>query len=203
MNIDEFKQDWDQEGQQLTPVSTLEKLKSKSSPLAKIRRNILMEMLLMLTAVIIIAWAIYTHDYQPMTRVVVWATCLIGAINMGLYYVQAFKMYNQGRKVDLSEPKSVLKYIFNFKLSLAMYKVYNYSLMPFALIMGLAVGRGGTIDHLYSAYLEHGVSNGNLALFFLGFVAFNLLLYLMVNAVMKSLYSKHLDNLEEIMDDII
>jgi hypothetical protein len=75
--------------------------------------------------------------------------------------------------------------------------------MPFGIIMGMAIGRNGSMDEFYAHYTESGISDSNLALYLFGFVAINLLLYVLVNYIVKTFYGKHLKALEEVVEDIL
>jgi hypothetical protein len=210
MNIDQLKQEWASESGQTAEVTSLADVKKIKTPFDRIKRNILTESVIYLIAGVILLIAVLESRYllvvtdpnAVVSFTVAVTTMFIGIINILLFLVVAFRFYAYMSRLDLSLPNSLSEFIFKFKLTVELYRSYNYTMMPLALILGLSINSHHIFDHVFQAYAKGSISIVATLISIIGFMVLVILGYWFTNYWVNKFYGKYIDELETINNEL-
>ena len=202
MNIDDIKNTWNESDHDKDRELSIEKMNKKASgPLAKIKRSLLIEIVLIFSFFVAIPFLIQSVERTSITRLVVFVTGVITFLNFALFLVYVLRVYRKFPDAQNPVFKHVKEFVWNMKLNIELYRVFNYIMMPLALILGLCISGTKMIDHLYSGYLEGTILTWHWVIGGIIFIAVLLSAYWFTNYYVKQMYGRHLKELQEALDE--
>lgn len=190
MELDKLMESWNEEEHNFskkhqTEITDMLSKKSQSS-MAKIRRNMMFEFVFGLTAILAVAilnaYMVEDKAYQGFNFIFLTA---FGCLN--IVYVYKFKNLYKQLGLTANTEKMLQETTSKIEIAIEIYKSINYSIMPFALIIGMMIG--GT-DSFTEKLHDWPIYAGITVVTFIAMMFF-------VEYSVNKMYGKHLKQLKE------
>ncbi|MGL4584726.1 MAG: hypothetical protein ACRCVU_17300, partial [Flavobacterium sp.] len=163
-------------------------------PLEKVRKNVKKEIWVQVLSVILVAFTpqIFRLSESRIGGFYLFYTLFV---LLGGYYI--FKMYifyNQSASLTLTSRDSVYESYYSLKLYIQLYESFSYSLIPFCILLLLAVTSSTRLDNILSgdmsSLIEFGVAS----------VIMLFLIYVLVRVWIRKFYGKYLTQIENTLE---
>ncbi|WP_306349653.1 hypothetical protein [Flavobacterium sp. '19STA2R22 D10 B1'] len=134
MNFDDIQSAWnsDSENKNIKVPTNLEQLKTANMPLDRIRKNMRLEIITQLLAIVFIGILPFKMEFNP--KFITPFYMLYGVmILISIYYFTRFYFFY--KRIDgstLNSKENLFAVYYDIKLNIEMYKSFAYSLLPFA-----------------------------------------------------------------------
>ncbi|MEI3802197.1 hypothetical protein SAMN05660461_3569 [Chitinophaga ginsengisegetis] len=202
MNFDDIKSAWnnDNEGSNIVVPSSVDQLKTLQLPVEKLRKAMQMEFFVQLFSLILIAFMPKIFSLNQVMVIPFYAVYLVIIAISVQYYYKFRTFYKSLGTNTLSSKDNLYALYYEAKLNIEMYKAYTYTLLPFALIIGVmyTVGhKSGEITRLLAKAADHqGIA--------LGLAASFVLLVLAITALteewISQVYGKYLKQIGQVLE---
>ena len=202
MNFDDIKSAWnnDNEGSNIIVPSSVDQLKTLQLPVEKLRKAMQMEFFVQLFSLILIAFMPKISSLNQVMVIPFYAVYLVIIAISVQYYYKFRTFYKSLGTNTLSSKDNLYALYYEAKLNIEMYKAYTYTLLPFALIIGVmyTVGhKSGEITRLLAKAADHqGIA--------LGLAASFVLLVLAITALteewISQVYGKYLKQIGQVLE---
>jgi hypothetical protein len=206
MNIDELKEAWnkDDSGDMRLHLDTV-KLNKTTSVVDRLRRNMKIEFITLLVSYVLIFTVLFRDVRSPLffNITVILLFCLL--IINAFYFFRFYVFYKSMGKYDLSIVNSISKITYELELNTEIYKTFNFSAIPLSVLTAITlIASKVRFDDLSNVILTH---NGLLSFSMMLYVFATILLsfiitYICINFYVRTSYSKYLDDLKQVMNDL-
>lgn len=202
MNFDDIKSAWnnDNESSNVVVPSSVDQLKTLQLPVEKLRKAMQMEFFVQLFSLVLIAFTPKIFPLDPVMVVPFYAVYLVVIAISVQYYYKFNTFYKSLGTNTLSSKDNLYALYYEARLNIEMYKAYTYTLLPFALIIGVMY----MVSHKSSemtSLLEKAADHRGIAL---GLAAAFVLLVLLITALteiwIKQSYGKYLKQIGQVLE---
>lgn len=191
MNFDDLKKSWQEQSIE-DSVSVSNDLGSQVShlPLEKVRKNVKKEIWVQVLSVILVAFTpqVFRLSESRIGGFYLFYTLFV--LICGYYIFKMYIFYNRSASLTLTSRDSVYESYYNIKLYIQLYESFSYSLIPFCILLLLAVTSSARLDNILSgdmySLIEFGVAS----------VILLFLIYVLVRVWIKKLYGQYLTQIE-------
>ncbi|MFK7951688.1 MAG: hypothetical protein AB8B73_02495 [Ekhidna sp.] len=205
MNFDDIKSKMDTDSSSINLPDEVASQKESQLPVARIRKKMNSEIKGQLLIMVVFILAPLIGEMYPLPRTIyILFAGLIILITLG--YLVKMKMFlKQTKSLDTQAQSALYTFIYEFKLTMEVYKVAVISsslLIPFPL---LAFTLGQVVDgneELFTQWFLMQVPVSYLVIFFVGYLLFAAFVYFITVKWMKLIYGKQLNELEEVLGDL-
>jgi glucan phosphoethanolaminetransferase (alkaline phosphatase superfamily) len=205
MNIDDLKDAWSNDepkGMQL-PVSTA-MLGKTNSAVERVRKNMKSEFIATLVSYVIIAIFLFGKPLTPFLfdiGCILFFTILV--LN-GYYFSRFYIFYKSIGSYSFNIKESVRKIAYELELNTEIYKTYNFSVAPLAVLTSLILYCGkwasSFIQQIFSS--NSSLSPGNMLIVFLTILISFIITYICIGWHVRLQYGKYLAELKQVVDDL-
>lgn len=130
MDIDQFKNLWNEDNNGHLPEISLKNKQSLSSPLQKIRKNMKMEFLSTLV-ILPIGIGLIFYSIQPsLLQFYALMLLFVGCVIVGYYYLKFYQLYHRLNSLDWNTTHSLLQMKHDLELNIELYKSYYLAFIP-------------------------------------------------------------------------
>jgi hypothetical protein len=202
MNFDDIKSAWnnDNEGDNVVVPSSVNQLKTLQLPVEKLRKAMQMEFFVQLFSLVLIAFTPKIFPLSPVMVVPFYAVYLVVIAISVQYYYKFRTFYKSLGTNTLSSKDNLYALYYEAKLNIEMYKAYTYTLIPFALIVGvmyIVSNKSSEIINLLAKAADHrGIAVG-LAV---SFVLMVLMITTLTETWIKQSYGKYLKQIGQVLE---
>jgi hypothetical protein len=205
MNIDDLKEVWsnDEPKDMHLPVST-QMFGKTTSAVQRLRKNMKAEFIATLISYAVIL--IFMFGRPQITFLFnVTAILLFTLFILNCYYFSRFYIfYKSISRYDFSLRSSIRKIAYELELNTEIYKTYNFSVAPLAVLITIALICGPKT----SGYLEHTLASGavislsNMLIIFSVILISFIITYVCFNWHIRLQFGKYLAELKQVMGDL-
>jgi hypothetical protein len=200
MNFDELQSAWQSDkGNDIVVPDSVTKLRSVTTPVQRIRRNMRREFIVMICLVIACAFFPLIYTEQELARGPFYAmyTALI-IINI-FYYVKFYFFYKRLNTTTLTSKDSLYAVYYDIKLNVEMYRCFNYSVIPLVMlyqvmvIMGLPPVKAAAFESRQIYFI---------IMFCLMFLFFIAAMIIFVEWWIRYFYGNYLRQVQKVLDEL-
>lgn len=195
MNLDDLKKSW-QEQELPSDIVASEKLNEKVGclPLDKIRGNVKKEIWIQVLSIVFIAFTPRLLRIDDTRIGGFYLFYGIFVLITGYYILKMYRFYKTSASLELNSRDSLYDSYYNVKLYIQMYENFCYSLIPFGILLLLAVSPSSQLDLILGGDLH--------ALKYLGIVSIIMvvLIYFIAKYWIKKLYGQYLKQIEDTLN---
>lgn len=139
MNFDELQSAWHSDkGKDIVVPDSVTKLRSVATPVQRIRKNMRIELVVMLCLIIGIPFfrVAYKEQLSPIPFYAMYVALIILTI---FYYIKFYLFYKRLDAATLTSKDSLYEVYYDIKLNIEMYRSFNYSVIPLMLLYQVMV----------------------------------------------------------------
>jgi hypothetical protein len=206
MNIDELKDAWnkDDSGDMRLHLDKT-KLNKTTSVVGRLRKNMKTEFIALLVSYILIFAVLFKDVRSPLffNITVILLFCLL--IINAFYFFRFYVFYKSMGQYDLSIANSISKITYELELNTEIYKAFNFSVIPLAVSTAITlIASKIRFNDLNNVFLTHnGLLSFNMMLYIFATILLSFIItYICINFYVRTSYSKYLDELKQVMDDL-
>jgi len=202
MNFDDIKSAWnnDNESGNVVVPSSVDQLKTLQLPVEKLRKAMQMEFFVQLFSLVLIAFTPKIFPLDPVMVVPFYAVYLVVIAISVQYYYKFNTFYKSLGTNTLSSKDNLYALYYEARLNIEMYKAYTYTLLPFALIIGvmyMVSHKSSEMTSLLAKAADHrGIALGLAA----AFVLLVLLITALTEIWIKQSYGKYLKQIGQVLE---
>ncbi|AIM37927.1 hypothetical protein ACFX5U_14255 [Sphingobacterium sp. SG20118] len=208
MNFDEFKEKWNNQSENSFEVnSSLNHYKSVGNILARLRKNIKIEFISWLCAIIflLVLPNIEIYKITGYAKVAYYFLLLQMGLASLLYYKKFFYFYRSTKQFELlSSRENLLKLYYDLKFSIETYKMSSYLLFPQGILICFiffSLGHAGEwLDKIYNLGETWNQEPSFIVLLILGLVIGLVFLVICIETMSYYYYGKYLKMIKDNMD---
>ena len=183
--------------------------KGKNNPVQIIRKKMIIEIIYSIIAMLLFLLAPRFVHYKmlPLTESTYLIFMSLTTIMIALYLLKLIGFLKKTASFELNTKDAIKDYIYEIKLTLESYKSYIIAsslLIPvpvLALISNL-YGWGENSPFAFKKWFTLQINSTELICLIIGYVLFGLFIYVFTKLWIKSLYGKHVIQLESIIADL-
>ena len=204
MNFDDMKSAWkSDQGTEVVVPTAIDKLKSVGMPVDKIRKLMLGEFCLQVPAVILIFFLPSVFKLEAVYYLPYYCLYTVFVLVCVYYFLKFYLFYKRLNTAAVSSKDSLYALYYDIKLNIEMYKVFNYTLSPFALIYFFMYW-----SHYFSfEYKDLMKGAGNNYVFLIVFIGTSLLsvvlTFIFTDFYIKRYYGKYASEIKSVLDELI
>jgi hypothetical protein len=206
MNIDELKDAWnrDASGDMQLRLDTV-KLNKTTSAVGRLRRSMKIEFIAVLVSYVLLFAVLFRDVHSPLffNITVVLSFCLL--IINAFYFFRFYVFYKSMGQYDLSIVNSISKITYELELNTEIYKTFNFSVIPLSVLTAITfIASKVRFDDLSNAVFTHnGLLSFSMMLYVLATILLSFIItYICINLYVRTSYSKYLDDLKQVMNDL-
>ena len=205
MNIDDLKDAWNQDepkGVNL-PDSTAH-LGKTNSAVTSIRKNMKSEFIATLISYVIISMFLFVKPQISLlynTGCILFFTILL----LNTYYFSKFYvLYKSIGRYDLNMRDSIRKIVYELELNIEIYKTYNFSLAPLAVMVTVTLTGSKWMEQILRRVLASNAFMSLSQLFWAcGVILISFLItYLCIGMHVRNQFGRYIAGLKQVMDDL-
>jgi hypothetical protein len=135
MDFNDIQSAWKNENTENVTLPThLDKINSANMPLEKIKRNLRKEFFYQIIAIIFIGFVPVIYNI-PVTAIAPFYLLFSIFVAVGIYYlVKLYLFYRRLTKTTLNTKDSLYETYFDIRLNMELYKTFTFALMPFVIL---------------------------------------------------------------------
>lgn len=205
-NFDDFKKQWKEQESSVPIPEDLNKLKKAQTPIDKIRKNIKIELFLMVFSVIFLTIVPFISLYQinGISELVYFIVLFLLIISAIPYYRSFYSYYKNTKHKTFNSYRSISAIYYELKNTIRLYKTINYLLIPYGFILFFIVLSKGKSEKIFEFIMNLPDSftpenYGYFAALAL-VILFTILAIIFVGIWASIFYGKHLKTLEHILE---
>lgn len=139
MNFDELQSAWhNDKGNDIVVPDSVTKLRSVATPVQRIRKNMRIELVVMLCLIIGIPFFRIAYEEQ-LAAIPFYALYIALIILTIFYYIKFYLFYKRLDAATLTSKDSLYEVYYDIKLNIEMYRSFNYSIIPLMLLYQVMV----------------------------------------------------------------
>jgi hypothetical protein len=205
MNIDDLKDAWNNdetEGMHLAVSTAM--LGKTNSAVERLRKNMKAEFIATLISYLVILVFMFG---RPQITFLFNISCILFFTILILncfYFSRFYIFYKSINHYDFSIRESIRKIAYNLELNLEVYKTYNLSVAPIAVLVATTLTCGPKTANFIQHILASGayISMGNMLLIFLVILFSFAITYVCFNWHVRLQFGKYLADIKQVMDDL-
>lgn len=195
MNFDDLKKSWQEQNIE-DSVSVSNDLGTQVSrlPLEKVRKNVKSELWVQVLSVILVA---FTPQLLKLSESRIGGFYLFYTLFVlicGYYLFKMYVFYKRSASLNLNSKDSVYESYYSLKLYIQLYENFSYSLIPFCILLLLAVTSSSTLDSILVGDKTSLIKLGVASVLMLVFI------YVLVRIWIKKLYGQYLTQIENTLN---
>lgn len=195
MNFDDLKKSWQEQNIE-DSVSVSNDLGTQVSrlPLEKVRKNVKSELWVQVLSVILVA---FTPQLLKLSESRIGGFYLFYTLFVlicGYYLFKMYVFYKRSASLNLNSKDSVYESYYSLKLYIQLYESFSYSLIPFCILLLLAVTSSSTLDSILVGDKTSLIKLGVASVLMLVFI------YVLVRIWIKKLYGQYLTQIENTLN---
>jgi len=205
MNIDDLKDAWgndEPKGMHLPDNTAM--LGKTSSAIERIRKNMKAEFIATLVSYGIILFFMFERpQISFLFNLSSILFCVILILNFH-YFARFYTFYKSINRYDLSMRESIRKITYELELNAEIYKTYNFSVAPLAVLITLTL----TCSPKTAGYMEHildgntFISPGTMLLVFSVILISFIITYACIGLHVRHQFGKYITALKQVMNDL-
>ncbi len=205
-NLEEIQKEWNQQDPTIPIPEDLSCLKKAKNPIEKIRRNMMTELHVIVVAILFLIIVPFLKVYQisGISELIYYVVLFLMVVSTLPSYINFYSYYKKSAGVQYNSYRSVSKIYYELKNMIRIYKTVNYVLIPYTFILLFIILSKGKSEFIFQCLMDlPGSFTPENYVYFIALgcvVLFTLLAILFVALWVKQFYSKHLKNLEEILN---
>ena len=136
-NFDDLKKQWKEQESSVPIPEDLNKLKKAQTPIDKIRKNIKIELFLMVFSVFFLTIVPFISLYQinGISELVYFIVLFLLIISAIPYYRSFYSYYKNTKHKTFNSYRSISAIYYELKNTIRLYKTINYLLIPYGFIL--------------------------------------------------------------------
>lgn len=195
MNFDDLKKSWQEQNIE-DSVSVSNDLGTQVSrlPLEKVRKNVKSELWVQVLSVILVA---FTPQLLKLSESRIGGFYLFYTLFVlicGYYLFKMYVFYKRSASLNLNSKDSVYESYYSLKLYIQLYENFSYSLIPFCILLLLAVTSSSTLDSILVGDKTSLIKLGVGSVIMLSFI------YVLLRIWIKKLYGQYLTQIENTLE---
>lgn len=201
MNLQDIKQSWDNQPEELPEIETLpKKIEKAKQPLRALRQNIRREFYIQVIALLATGFLPYWFSLEPDFLIFFYMLYAIMVAITIHYFLKFYRFYKVVDDYSLTTGQNLLKLYYEIKLHLEMYKSLTYILFPFALMLLIVIQK----DAFYASWLHQDAPRQGFIKLIIPFsIGVSVLAVIgFTNAWVNSYYGKYVEQVKKILDDL-
>ncbi|KFF15325.1 hypothetical protein [Flavobacterium hydatis] len=201
MDFNDIQNAWnDNKPKNIVLPSTIQKLETVHMPLDKIRKNLRLEFLIQLSALLFVGF-IPTFEEFPAKMLVPYYLLYGIMLAISIYYLaKLFLFYKRLDGVSLNTKDSLYETYYDIKLNMQLYKTFTFSLIPFVMLyfVGYVVFKMPNAAEFFNGEIEQG----KLIIMVSMFMFTILIMGLLTEIWVYSCYGKYARQIKKILDEL-
>lgn len=191
MNFDDLKKSWQkQDVEESFKVSSNLESQISRLPLEKVRKNVKSEIWVQGISVLLVAFAPRLLRLSESRIGGFYLFYILFVLLSGYYLLKMYVFYKKSASLNLNSKDSVYESYYGLKLYIQMYESFCYSLIPFCILLLLAVTSSNTLDSILSGDVLSLVKLGVVSVVLLVFI------YILLRIWIKRFYGQYLIQIE-------
>ncbi|MDD2798373.1 MAG: hypothetical protein PHV20_07235 [Bacteroidales bacterium] len=199
MNFNNLQSEWQNENTENVSIpTTLEKIHSANMPLEKIKKNLKKEFIYQILSIIFIG--VFPLLYKlPKTAYAPYYLLFTMFLAVCIYYlVKLYIFFKRLNNYTLNTKDSLYETYFDIRLNMEMYKTFGFALIPFLILYLLGILYNKNPD-----FVSTNLTNNSLLLAVFGIVAFSFLyMGFAVEWWVNHYYGKYAKEIRNVIDQL-
>ncbi|WP_121966309.1 hypothetical protein [Myroides sp. N17-2] len=195
MNFDDLKKSWQEQSIE-DSVSISNDLGAQVShlPLEKVRKNVKKEIWVQVLSVILVAFTPQLLKLNASRIGGFYLFYILFVLICGYYIFKMYIFYKRSASLNLNSKDSVYESYYSLKLYIQLYESFSYSLIPFGILLLLAVTSSNTLDSILRGDITSLIKLGIASVIMLGFI------YVLLKIWISKLYGQYLIQIENTLE---
>jgi hypothetical protein len=205
-NFEDLKKEWNDQASTVEIPQDLNRIKAAQTPIDKIRKNIKFETIVMVIAILFLAFVPFLSVYNisGISELIYYIVLFLMIVSAIPYYKNFYSYYKKTGHIQFNTYRSISAIYYELKNTIRLYKTINYILIPYSLILFFIVLSKGRSETIFQIIMDLPNSfvweNYGYFLALALVVLFTLLSILFIGFWVNQFYGKPILELEKILD---
>jgi hypothetical protein len=203
MNFDDLKSAWNKESStNITVPNKIEELKRAELPLDKIKRNMRIEFVAQIAAVVLLGFFPQIFNFKPTLHIPFYAVYILLVMTSIYFFTRFYFFYKRISNVSLNTKDALYELNYDIRLNMELYKLFCYMMFPFIFVQVSVYVINNKYDR-FIKLIETGVSSSTFYLYFIVATIITFaFLHLCAISWLKSYYSKYAIEIESLLKEL-